>query len=93
MQESGPDSIESAFDSLYVRLRPSATQPQTLCKSDSDLYNICVQKKNGVGAELCGSSAAEEGSGKLQVLIELSHDLKIIRHNPRISPLVATFKH
>ena len=51
-----------------------------------------MQKKNSLCAEFCTSVAAEEGSGKIWIMIDFSHDLQIISHNPRITPLVATFK-
>ena len=51
-----------------------------------------MQKKHGLCAEFCGSRAAEEASVILWIMIDFSHDLQIISHNPRITPLVATFK-
>ncbi len=88
-----PQSIAaSGLDHLWIRLRPSATQAQSICGSDSELPDVCVHKKNSLCADFCGSRAAEEASGKFYVLIDLSHDLHIICHNLGISPLVPSNK-
>ena len=53
---------------------------------------VCMQKKGSLYAEFCGSMAAEQGSKKFWIMIELSHDLQIISHNQRISRPIPTFK-
>ena len=44
-----------------------------------------MQKKGSLYAEFCGSMAAEQGSEKFWIMIELSRDLQIISHSQRIS--------
>ncbi len=51
-----------------------------------------MQKRNSLGIEFCRSRAAEIASRNFWIMIEFSHDLQIISHNPLIPPLVATFK-
>ena len=54
---------------------------------------ICMQKKNSLCPEFCGSSATEEVSFNFCIMIELSHDLQDLSRDPRKpTPGRKTFK-
>ncbi len=65
--------------------RLTVTQAQSVCNSDSELYDLCVQKKNGLRAKICSSRAAEQASRNFWIMLEFSKDLQIICHNLGIS--------
>ncbi len=48
-------------------------QPQMTVASALDDCGICMQKRKSLDAEFCGSRVAEEGSGKLWILIEFTN--------------------
>ena len=79
MQGSGPDS---SLEYCKIRRRPSVDQAQTSAGSVSEACRVCMQKKKGLCADICSSRAAERASDIFLIMIEFSHDLKIVCHNP-----------
>ena len=70
-----PDSAASALDHCRICPRSSVDLLQSTVGSALDHCRVCMQKKKSLCAEFCSSRAAEEGSGKLWIMIEFTNVL------------------